>query len=383
MPDYDGFLPASLARGTGNLRQQTERLIRELQNRILDMEQGIDFVVLGDVYSSNWDGDIPADLSSEDAGAGAGYYLDSSVGSLQLEGDLFLGGELTAGTITGAEIRSAASGYRVRLDPNAPSQYGLYEDSTLRGYLELASATDNTVLRAETHSLLLSSAVDIALTATGNITLAGAGGFVSITGGVLQVQDGSAGSPGTQFRDDPDTGTFRPGANIMGVSLGGSEFARFQSGVGLRLKGGEPFEGVRVRGFDVGDKTTFTAVSTWEDWGSAQNMGVYPNGATYWVGVELIGSALVAAGVNRAGQVRVGISDDGGSSWTYGQAQWFQIDDATGSTRRGPVVAGHGMIVTADGTNNIQVKAQALISGGVTTDLDLLDGQLMVQVAPD
>jgi hypothetical protein len=53
---------------------------------------GDNAIVLGDVYSSNWNGTIPANLATEDAGASAGYYLDSSVGSLQLEGDFFLGG---------------------------------------------------------------------------------------------------------------------------------------------------------------------------------------------------------------------------------------------------------------------------------------------------
>ncbi len=54
---------------------------------------GANAVVLGDIYSSVWDGTIPADLSSGlDTGATAGYYLDSSAGALQLVGDLVVGG---------------------------------------------------------------------------------------------------------------------------------------------------------------------------------------------------------------------------------------------------------------------------------------------------
>ena len=62
---------------------------------------GDNAVITGDLYSSNWNGTIPANLATEDAGASAGYYLDSSVGSMQLEGDFFLGGDLDVdGTIT-------------------------------------------------------------------------------------------------------------------------------------------------------------------------------------------------------------------------------------------------------------------------------------------
>ncbi|NIT78589.1 MAG: hypothetical protein GWO44_17300, partial [Thermoplasmata archaeon] len=55
---------------------------------------GSGVVVAGDIYSSNWDGTIPANLASLDSGASAGYYLDSSAGAMQLEGNFWLQGDL-------------------------------------------------------------------------------------------------------------------------------------------------------------------------------------------------------------------------------------------------------------------------------------------------
>lgn len=48
----------------------------------------------GDIVSGNWNGANPADLSSVDAGASAGYYFDTSEGAGQLSGPLWMGGSL-------------------------------------------------------------------------------------------------------------------------------------------------------------------------------------------------------------------------------------------------------------------------------------------------
>ena len=60
----------------------------------LDMA-GQNIINLGDFWSQNWDGAIPANLATEDATATAGGYFDASLGTLQLENDLFVGGDLT------------------------------------------------------------------------------------------------------------------------------------------------------------------------------------------------------------------------------------------------------------------------------------------------
>ena len=73
--------------------------------------------VVGDIYSSNWDGTIPPDLSGgADSGAAAGYALDASVGAAQFQTLYAEGGTLVdlnvAGTLTmttGGEIRTGSS----------------------------------------------------------------------------------------------------------------------------------------------------------------------------------------------------------------------------------------------------------------------------------
>lgn len=68
---------------------------------------GDNAVITGDLYSSNWDGSIPANLATVDTGASAGYYLDSSVGSGQFEGNLFLGGDLDMQSGGNIKVRDA------------------------------------------------------------------------------------------------------------------------------------------------------------------------------------------------------------------------------------------------------------------------------------
>lgn len=62
-----------------------------------------DVTITGDIWSSNWDGDVPADLSAgPDATASAGFYLDSSAGAIQGQAIYAEGGEL--GTLTVEEV---------------------------------------------------------------------------------------------------------------------------------------------------------------------------------------------------------------------------------------------------------------------------------------
>jgi hypothetical protein len=57
------------------------------------------------------------------------------------------------------------------------------------------------------------------------------------TGTVSAAGDGTAGAPGIAFASDTNTGLFRPGADILAVSAGGSERARF-SVSGLKVPNG-------------------------------------------------------------------------------------------------------------------------------------------------
>ena len=77
-----------------------------------------DIVVRGDIESGNWDGTSPANLATVDGGASAGFYLDSSVGSAQFEGNIFLGGNIV---FTGeAGILDFGDGFDMRVHQDFP-----------------------------------------------------------------------------------------------------------------------------------------------------------------------------------------------------------------------------------------------------------------------
>jgi hypothetical protein len=64
---------------------------------------------------------------------------------------------------------------------------------------------------------------------TGPTGATGATGPTGPTGTVSAAGDGTAGAPGIAFASDPDTGIFRPGSNILGISTGGTERARIDA----------------------------------------------------------------------------------------------------------------------------------------------------------
>jgi len=51
----------------------------------------------------NWDGTDPANLATPDTGATTGYYFDASTGSSQHMGDMWIGGDMQIGNLTGAD----------------------------------------------------------------------------------------------------------------------------------------------------------------------------------------------------------------------------------------------------------------------------------------
>lgn len=137
--------------------------------------------------------------------------------------------------------------------------------------------------------------------------------------------------------------------------------------------------GVRVRGATLTDKTSFSSVDTMENWGS-ETINLGQPTMKVFVTAELTGSVLSAVGVDSSGRVQVGISLDSGASYDYGTDNWAS-GEATGGTRRSACTASH--FISGTPTGDIRVKAQALISGGATTDLDFIDGTITAQMAPD
>ena len=67
----------------------------------------------GDIYSSTWDGAVPASLSAADDDATAGYYFDSSTGSVQFSGNVWLpsaSSQVVVGATDGARVSVSDSG---------------------------------------------------------------------------------------------------------------------------------------------------------------------------------------------------------------------------------------------------------------------------------
>lgn len=92
-----------------------------------------DVVVRGDIVSGNWDGGFPTDLSSVDDAATAGFYLDSSTGSAQFEGDVYVGG--TLGLKTGGLLQTADVAPRWIIDiDNYGAQDFVYESGLPNEY---------------------------------------------------------------------------------------------------------------------------------------------------------------------------------------------------------------------------------------------------------
>ena len=111
----------------------------------------------------NWDGTDPANLATVDGGATTGYYLDSSVGSAQFMGDIFLGGNLT---LEGGSFRTASSGQRIVIFNNETIDFytGLAAEVT-NGYIWADDTTDtaNPRIRIQSPSITgISHSLDIA-----------------------------------------------------------------------------------------------------------------------------------------------------------------------------------------------------------------------------
>jgi hypothetical protein len=93
-----------------------------------------EIAVLGDMWSTDWDGAVPADLSAgPDTAASQGWYLDSSAGAIQIMSVYAEGGQLESLLITGnitlstgGLIRTAASGQRLEISEAAKDRINLY-----------------------------------------------------------------------------------------------------------------------------------------------------------------------------------------------------------------------------------------------------------------
>lgn len=166
------------------------------------------FPIEGDIISSNWDGSIPADLSTVDPTATAGFYIDSSVGSLQLMADLFIGNS----TSTGNQVFLSSEVQHLNLqDVNNNWPDSVFILDYTGGYGRLFHTTDG----ASTFSSGLWIHED---------------GEVSVreTDAQFVVQDGDVNAPGIARLNSKSDGIYFS-AGVMHFGLGGAEKFRAAS----------------------------------------------------------------------------------------------------------------------------------------------------------
>jgi hypothetical protein len=95
----------------------------------------------------------------------------------------------------------------------------------------------------------------VAVTQVGEI---GPTGPTGAAGTVSAVGDGTAGAPGIAFASDTDTGLFRPGNNLLGLSTGGVERVRVDASgnVGFGSNSISPVFGTTIKVFNAGNGGT-------------------------------------------------------------------------------------------------------------------------------
>lgn len=206
-----------------------------------------DVTVRGDVESSNWDGASPADLSTVDTDATEGFYLDSSVGSAQFMGDVFVRGTVTFdsslttdGTITsgndsvGRDSLVLSSGESISLealrlvtDDNPEIEFVV--SSTVQGGVKntglVAKSGSNS---APSYSFIGDSDTGFYLNAANEVTVTAGGQARFRTSAntnvaLVLVTDGAEATPSILWSADSDTGIRRRGANNPALVSGGSD----------------------------------------------------------------------------------------------------------------------------------------------------------------
>jgi len=163
--------------------------------------------VAGDIWSTNWDGALPADLSAgADAAATLGFYLDASAGAIQTQMLYAEGGELGSLTVVGTlslagsgKLVTTASGQRVEITAASADRITWYSgaaDEIIAAYLQVyaTGTTPYWALRgpSDDTGVGLSNAVKITMT-PGALVFGRAGALMTITsqGSMLPSPDNS------------------------------------------------------------------------------------------------------------------------------------------------------------------------------------------------
>ena len=174
-----------------------------------------DIVVRGDIESGNWDGSSPANLATVDAGASVGFYLDSSVGSAQFEGDIFVGGGIqmqdggaTQNHISWPDLGGATNSLLgITANQGVSLELGRTDGTGGTPFIDFHTGDD----------------VDfnVRLIVTGAAG-EGAGTLAVEAFQVLYDDDGTEADPTITFNGDDDTGMYRNAADQLAFTCGNS-----------------------------------------------------------------------------------------------------------------------------------------------------------------
>lgn len=182
-----------------------------------------------DYLSANWDGAIPVDLSTADATATVGFAWDASLGSVQIMGDYWLGGDLVM--IGGGRFGSAVSGPRTEITNSSSAFIRIFTDDSWEDDAAViwssAVGTDGTTRQLKLNLTAPTSTGDsnstfLALftesennsTYPPQIQVGYAGGsnktpeFKLTTGMKLMLEDGTRPLPSLVFNTDPTSGIY-------------------------------------------------------------------------------------------------------------------------------------------------------------------------------
>lgn len=237
-----------------------------------------DITVRGDIVSTNWDGTIPIDLSSYDVGATAGFALDSSEGTAQFMGDMFVGGDLRlrgstarfgTGPTGGPRIDMVAGQSADGADNALFTMFYLTNiaDPTINSHPSIAAFVSGRGTPGETNTLNLRSgaygsdgrghititsrSLDGSSNPTALVRIGGPGGptrFAASDAAFFDdrtfFSDGSASQPAIAFQSDTDTGIYLEGNNFLGFAASGAR--RFAMG-SVALQGDGSTGGVQIR----------------------------------------------------------------------------------------------------------------------------------------
>lgn len=119
-----------------------------------------------------------------------------------------------------------------------------------------------------------------------------------------------------------------------------------------------------TRGLELSNQTVSSA--SWIDFGTSMNMGG-TSGSNAWITAQCIASTLASSTGASVYRMRVGISDDGGSTYVYGNQPWGSSEPTPRrQTMSASVVRDLGDI----GGNSVRVKAQIFLSSGVATSFE-------------